>query len=95
MAGLDGIVNKIEPGEPVDKDIYHHLSDSEKKTIRQAPGSLEIALENLGRDHEFLTQGGVFTEELIQTWIEYKMEKEVKEVQLRPHPYEFYLYYEV
>lgn len=94
LAGLDGILNKIEPGEAVDKDIYH-LSAEEHKQIRQAPGSLEIALENLERDHEFLTKNGVFTEEIIRTWIDYKMEKEVKEVQLRPHPYEFHLYYEV
>ena len=94
LAGLDGVENKIEPGNPVDKDIYH-LSESEKKEIRQAPGSLEIALENLERDHAFLLKGGVFSEEIIRTWIDYKMEKEVKEVQLRPHPYEFHLYYEV
>lgn len=94
LAGLDGIENKIDPGTPVDKDIYH-LSDAEKKEIRQAPGSLEIALENLQRDHEFLLKGDVFSKEIIQTWIDYKMEKEVKEVQLRPHPYEFHLYYEV
>jgi len=94
LAGLDGIENKIDPGPHVDKDIYH-LSDAEKKEIRQAPGSLEIALENLQRDHDFLLKGGVFTKDIIQTWIDYKMEKEVKEVQLRPHPYEFHLYYEV
>lgn len=94
LAGLDGIENKIDPGPHVDKDIYH-LSEAEKKEIRQAPGSLEIALENLKRDHDFLLKGGVFSEEIIQTWIDYKMEKEVKEVQLRPHPYEFHLYYEV
>jgi len=94
LAGLDGIMNKIEPGEAVDRDIYH-LSEEEHKKIRQAPGSLEIALDNLKSDHEFLTKNGVFTEELINTWIDYKMEKEVKEVQLRPHPYEFHLYYEV
>jgi glutamine synthetase len=94
LAGMDGILNKIEPGEPVDKDIYH-LSAEEHSKIRQAPGSLEIALENLESDHDFLTKNGVFTEEIIKTWIDYKMEKEVKEVQLRPHPYEFHLYYEV
>lgn len=94
LAGLDGIMNKIEPGDAVDKDIYH-LSEEEHRKIKQAPGSLEIALDNLKSDHEFLTKDGVFTEELINTWIDYKMEKEVKEVQLRPHPYEFHLYYEV
>ncbi len=94
LAGLDGIINKIEPGEPVDKDIYH-LSDSEKKAIKQAPESLEISMHNLEKDNEYLKQGGAFTDELINTWIEYKMDKEIKEVQLRPHPYEFHLYYEV
>lgn len=94
LAGLDGVENKIDPGPHVDKDIYH-LSEAEKKDIRQAPGSLEISLENLQRDHDFLLKGGVFTEDIIKTWIDYKMEKEVKEVQLRPHPYEFHLYYEV
>ena len=94
LAGLDGVENKIDPGPHVDKDIYH-LSEAEKKGIRQAPGSLEISLENLQRDHDFLLKGGVFSEDIIQTWIDYKMEKEVKEVQLRPHPYEFHLYYEV
>lgn len=94
LAGLDGIENKIDPGPHVDKDIYH-LSEAEKKEIRQAPGSLEISLDNLKRDHDFLLKGGVFTEDIIQTWIDYKMDKEVKEVQLRPHPYEFHLYYEV
>ncbi|MFA7359463.1 MAG: type I glutamate--ammonia ligase [Candidatus Kapaibacterium sp.] len=94
LAGLDGVENKIDPGPHVDKDIYH-LSEAEKKEIRQAPGSLEISLDNLQRDHDFLLKGGVFTEDIIKTWIDYKMEKEVKEVQLRPHPYEFHLYYEV
>jgi len=94
LAGLDGIENKIDPGEPVDRDIYH-LTAEEHKKIKQAPGSLEIALESLAKDHEFLLKGNAFTKEIIDTWIEYKMEKEVKEVQLRPHPYEFHLYYEV
>jgi glutamine synthetase len=94
LAGLDGIINKIEPGEPIDKDIYH-LSDSEKKAIKQAPESLEISMHNLEKDNEYLKQGGAFTDELISTWIDYKTNKEIKEVQLRPHPYEFHLYYEV
>ena len=94
LAGLDGIENKIEPGEPHDMDIYH-LSAEEHAKIRQAPGSLEAALDNLKRDHDFLLKGDVFNKELIDVWIDYKMEKEVKEVQLRPHPYEFHLYYEV
>jgi glutamine synthetase len=94
LAGLDGIENKIDPGQPHDMDIYH-LSPEEHAKIRQAPGSLEAALDNLRRDHDFLLKGNVFNKELIDVWIDYKMEKEVKEVQLRPHPYEFHLYYEV
>ncbi|MBI5402134.1 MAG: type I glutamate--ammonia ligase [Ignavibacteriae bacterium] len=94
LAGLDGIINKIEPGDPIDKDIYH-LSPEEHSKIRQAPESFEIALHNLEHDNEYLKQGNVFTDELLKTWIDYKMNKEVKEVQLRPHPYEFHLYYEV
>jgi glutamine synthetase len=94
LAGLDGIKNKIEPGNPVDLDIYH-LSEEEHKKIRQAPESLEVALRNLEKDNDFLKEGGVFTDELLKTWIDYKMNREVKEVQLRPHPYEFHLYYEV
>jgi glutamine synthetase len=94
MAGIDGIKNKIEPGEPLDVDIYH-LSDKEASKVPQAPGSLDSALEELKKDQEFLKRGGVFTDDLIETWIEYKIEKEIKPMQLRPHPYEFYLYYEV
>ena len=94
LAGLDGVLNKIDPGEPLDKDIYH-LSEEEHKKIKQAPTDLDDALEKLGEDNEFLKKGGVFTDDIINTWIEYKVEKEIKEVQLRPHPYEFHLYYEV
>ncbi|TRZ65861.1 type I glutamate--ammonia ligase [bacterium] len=94
MAGLDGVINKIDPGKPVDRDIYH-LSEAEHKEIKQAPESLEIALHNLKIDNEFLKKNGVFSDSILETWIDYKMNKEVKEVQLRPHPYEFHLYYEV
>lgn len=94
MAGIDGIVNKTDPGEAMEMDIYH-LSEKEQKKIPQAPDNLESALEHLQMDYEFLKKGGVFTDDLIDTWIEYKMEKEVKPVALRPHPYEFHLYYEV
>jgi glutamine synthetase len=94
MAGLDGVINKIDPGEPIDKDIYH-MSSEEHKKIKQAPGTFEYALDCLRNDNEYLKQGGVFTDELINTWIDYKINREVKEVQLRPHPYEFHLYYEV
>lgn len=94
MAGIDGIVNKIDPGEPMEMDIYH-LSEKEQKKIPQAPKNLESALEHLQSDCAFLKKGEVFTDDLIDTWIDYKMEKEVKQVALRPHPYEFHLYYEV
>ena len=94
LAGLDGVINKIDPGMPMDKDVYH-LSAEEAAKIKHAPESLEIALHSLKHDCEFLKVGNVFTQEFIDTWINYKMEKEVKEVQLRPHPYEFHLYYEV
>jgi len=94
MAGIDGIQNKIDPGEAMEMDIYH-LSSKELKNIPQAPDNLETALKALENDNEYLKQGGVFTDDLIETWIEYKMEKEVKPMALRPHPYEFHLYYEV
>jgi glutamine synthetase len=94
MAGIDGIMNKIDPGKPMEMDIYH-LSDTELKKIPQAPDNLELSLENLTNDNEYLKRGGVFTDDLIETWINYKMENEVKPMALRPHPYEFHLYYEV
>jgi glutamine synthetase len=94
LAGLDGIINKIDPGAPMDKDVYH-LAPEEAAKINHAPDSLRNALGCLQKDHEFLKQGNVFTQGLIDTWIDYKMNKEVKEMQLRPHPYEFHMYYEV
>ncbi len=94
MAGLDGIANKIDPGKPMEMDIYH-LSEKELKKIPQAPDALETALEHLEKDNVFLKRGGVFTDDLIETWVRYKMENEVKPMNLRPHPYEFHLYYEV
>jgi glutamine synthetase len=94
LAGLDGILNKIEPGEPLDKDIYD-LEPEELKNVPSTPGSLEEALKALERDHEFLLKGDVFTEDVIDTWIDYKMDREVKPMALRPHPYEFGLYYDV
>ena len=94
MAGLDGIKNKIKPGNPVDKDLFT-LSKKELKNIPVAPGSLEEALKELEKDHKFLLEGGVFTEDLIQTWIERKMENDVNPVRMRPVPYEFALYYDV
>jgi len=94
MAGLDGIINKIDPGEPLDKDIYD-MEPEELKNVPSTPGSLEEALKCLERDHDFLLRGDVFTADVIDTWISYKMEKEVKPMALRPHPYEFGLYYDV
>ena len=94
MAGLDGIKNKIEPATPVDKDLYE-LPPDEAKAIPQVPGSLSAVLDNLEDDHSYLTQGGVFTEDLIGAWINYKRVNEVDPVRLRPHPYEFDLYYNI
>ena len=94
MAGLDGIENKIDPGEPLDKDIYG-LSPEELKDVPKMPGSLDEALDCLRRDHKFLLKGDVFTEDVIETWIEYKTQKEVNAVRLRPHPMEFALYYDI
>ncbi|BBD64760.1 glutamate--ammonia ligase [Nostoc commune NIES-4072] len=92
-AGLDGIKNKIHPGEPLDKNIYE-LSPEELAKVPSTPGSLELALQALEKDHAFLTESGVFTEDFIENWIDYKLGNEVKQLQLRPHPYEFYLYYD-
>ena len=94
MAGLDGIKNRTEPHAPVDKDLYE-LPPEEAKSIPQVPGSLEGVLEALEQDNEYLKQGNVFTDDLIETWIDYKREKEIKPLALRPHPYEFELYYGV
>jgi glutamine synthetase len=93
MAGLDGIQNKIDPGEPLDKDIYG-LSPEELSKVPSAAGSLEEALDALKEDHEFLLNGDVFTQDVIDTWIEYKIEKEVNEVKQRPTPQEFSLYFD-
>ncbi len=92
-AGLNGIKNQTDPGEPLDVDIYE-LSPEELSKIPSTPGSLEGALENLEKDHDFLTESGVFTEDFIQNWISYKLDKEINPMRLRPHPYEFGLYYD-
>jgi glutamine synthetase len=92
MAGLDGIRNKIEPPEPVDKDIYE-LEGEEKARIASVPGSLSESLDALRADNAYLLEGGVFTKDLIDTYVETKQE-EVDEVTLRPHPWEFYLYHD-
>jgi glutamine synthetase len=94
MAGVDGIKNKIEPPAPVDKDLYE-LPPDEAAAIAQVPGSLAEVLTNLETDHEYLTEGGVFTEDLIEAWIGYKRANEVDPIRLRPHPHEFELYYDV
>ena len=94
MAGLDGIQNKTAPGEPLDKDIYD-LSPEELKMVPSMPGSLDDALTSLEEDHAFLLKGDVFSEELIETFIGYKRRAEAEAVRLRPHPYEFALYYDI
>jgi glutamine synthetase len=93
MAMLDGIENRIGPGEPLDRDIYE-MSKEELAHTRKTPGSLDEALHALEEDHAFLTRGEVFTDDVIQTWIDYKRENEVDPLRLRPHPYEFHLYYD-
>jgi glutamine synthetase len=94
MAGLDGIENKMDPGQPLDKDIYE-LDPEEISSVPCMPGSLEDALDALQRDHAFLLKGDVFTEELLRTYVDYKRSKEVDAIRLRPHPYEFALYYDI
>jgi glutamine synthetase len=94
MAGLDGIKNKIEPPEPVDLDLYE-LPDDIAERVSHVPGSLQEALGALSDDHAFLLDGDVFTEDLIETWIDFKYEREIHGVGARPHPWEFYLYYDI
>ncbi len=94
MAGLDGVLNKVDPGEPLDKDIYD-LSPEEMKSVPSMPSSLEEALTCLEDDHAFLLKGDVFSEELLETFISYKRKNEADAVRLRPHPYEFALYYDI
>ncbi|MGH8568580.1 MAG: glutamine synthetase, partial [Gammaproteobacteria bacterium] len=93
MAGLDGIQNKIDPGEPLDKNLYD-LPPEELAKVPSCPASLEASLHALEKDHEFLTRGNVFTQDVIDTWLDYKRTKECDPVRLRPHPYEFALYYD-
>jgi glutamine synthetase len=94
MAVIDGILNKIDPGEPLDKNIYD-LPPEELAEVESAPGSLEESLNALKEDHEFLLKGDVFTQDVIDTWIEYKTENEVNPVKRRPHPHEFFLYFDI
>ena len=94
MAVIDGIQNKIHPGEPLDRDIYD-LPPEMLEKVPKTPRSLDEALDALGQDHDFLLRGDVFTEDVIATWIRYKRENEIEAMRLRPHPYEFCLYYDV
>ncbi|MGH8568037.1 MAG: type I glutamate--ammonia ligase, partial [Gammaproteobacteria bacterium] len=93
MAGLDGIMNKINPGDPLDKNLYD-LPPEELAEVPSCPASLEAALDALEKDHDFLMKGNVFTSDVIETWLDYKRTKECDAVRLRPHPYEFALYYD-
>jgi glutamine synthetase len=93
MAGLDGVQNRIDPGEPLDKDLYS-LPPEEAKLVKQVPGSLEAVLAALEADHEFLLRGDVFTPDVLDAYIAYKRQVEVDPVRMRPHPYEFTLYYD-
>ncbi|MCX4749504.1 type I glutamate--ammonia ligase [Kitasatospora sp. NBC_01287] len=94
MAGLDGVKNKIEPLQPVDKDLYE-LAPDEHAGVPQVPASLPAVLTALEQDHEYLLAGGVFTPDLIETWIDYKRTNEIAPIALRPHPHEFELYYDL
>jgi glutamine synthetase len=94
MAAMDGIQNKIHPGDPMDKDIYH-LSADEYEKIGSAPASLDEALNELENDHDFLLEGDVFTADVIHYWIKYKRENEVDAIRIRPHPYEFCMYFDI
>ncbi|PYR32455.1 MAG: glutamine synthetase, partial [Acidobacteria bacterium] len=95
MAMLDGIQNKIEHGKTLDRDIYEMSREEMKEEgIRTTPGSLEEAINALEQDHAFLLKGGVFTQDLIDTWVSYKRKNELDPIRLRPHPHEFYLYYD-
>ncbi|HEY8120570.1 MAG TPA: type I glutamate--ammonia ligase [Myxococcota bacterium] len=93
MAGIDGVINKINPGDPLDKNIYA-LSAEEAKGVPTMPGSLDEAVRELEADHDFLLQGGVFSKDLIESWISYKRENDIDPMRMRPHPHEFELYYD-
>ncbi len=94
MAVIDGIENKMDPGQPLDKDIYA-LSPEELKGVPSTPGDLADALKALENDHEFLMKGDVFTQDAIDKWIEYKTDAELNPIRMRPHPYEFALYFDI
>ena len=94
MAGIDGIRNQIDPGEPTNKDMYD-LPPEEAAQITNTPTTLDAVLDALESDHEFLLQGDVFSTDLIESYIEYKREEEITQVALRPHPHEFTLYFDI
>jgi glutamine synthetase len=94
MAGLDGIEHLIKPGDPIDKNLYD-LPPEQIAEVPKAPGTLDEALDALERDHQFLLAGNVFTEDVIETYLSYKRLREIDEIRLRPHPYEFFLYYDI
>ena len=94
MAGLDGIRNKTEPPKPIDKNLYE-LEPEEAAKVKSMPGSLDQALDALEKDHDFLLRGDVFTKDVIETWLEYKRKAEVDAIRLRPHPWEFALYFDI
>ena len=94
VAGLDGIANKIDPGKPIDKDLYE-LPPAEQKKIKQLPGDLGTVLDNLEKSNDWLLKGDVFTSDVIEHWIDYKRKNELDPVRLRPHPWEFALYYDI
>ncbi len=94
LAGVDGIRNKIEPATPIDKDLYE-LPPEERADVDIVPTSLGAVMDSLEADHDFLLEGGVFTPDLIETWIDYKRTQEILPVQMRPHPHEFELYYDI
>jgi glutamine synthetase len=94
MAGVDGIRNRRQPPPPIDEDLYERLHSPDAHKIRNTPGSLEEAIDALKADNEFLLQGGVFTEDLLRVWIDYKKYREIDYIRLRPHPGEFALYFD-
>src|SRR6266540_1644021 len=94
LAGLDGIQNRIDPGDPLEKDIYD-LSPEELKDVPTLPGSLDESLKALEADHDFLLKGDVFSQQLIDRWINYKRDKEITPLRMRPHPLEFSLYFDI
>jgi glutamine synthetase len=94
MAAIDGIQNKIDPGKPLDVNIYD-LEPEEASKVSQTPGALAESLTALKKDHSFLLKGDVFTSDVVETWIDYKMHNEVDAIRLRPHPYEYMLYYDI